>query len=199
MQGCSTIEVDRATQELRAGGRQIDAQPAETGPRRAEPLVDWHKIGHDRQAIEAAFVELYLDAHQRPPRQIILDLDATNDPLHGRQEERFFHGFYDCYCYLPLYVSCGRHPLAAKLRPAKIDASAGAVEEIRRIVGQLRARWPQLRILVRADAGFAQDGLMTWYELNGIDYLFGLARNTRLVGEIATQLAEARQQSRTGG
>ncbi len=112
----------------------------------------YHKIGHDPQAIEALFVDLFLDAHVRPPRQIILDLDATDDPLHGHQEGRFFHGYYDCYCYLPLYIFCGRHLLAAKLRRANIDASAGAVEEMARIVGHIRARWPRVRILLRADA-----------------------------------------------
>jgi hypothetical protein len=102
----------------------------------------YHKIGHDPQATEALLVDLFLDAHARPPRQIILDLDATDDPLHGHQEGRFFHGYYDCYCYLPLYIFCGRHLLAAKLRRSNIDASAGTVEEVARIAGQIRARWP---------------------------------------------------------
>jgi hypothetical protein len=164
-----------------------------------EEPTPYHKIGHDRQAIEAAFVDLFLDAHQHPPAQIILDLDATDDPLHGDQEGRFFHGYYDCYCYLPLYIFCGRHLLAAKLRRANIDASAGAVEEVARIVTQIRARWPRVRILLRADAGFARDALMTWCELNGVDYLFGLARNRRLVGAIATELAQAQQQSHATG
>jgi hypothetical protein len=155
----------------------------------------YHKIGHDPQAIENAFVALFVDAHSHPPAQIVLDLDATDDPLHGHQEGRFFHGYYDCYCYLPLYIFCGRHLLAAKLRPANIDAAAGAVEEVARIVGQIRARWPAVRILLRADSGFARDALMTWCELNGVDYLFGLARNTRLVGAISAELAEAREQS----
>ena len=161
----------------------------------AEQPTPYHKIGHDPQAIEAAFVDLFLDAHRHPPAQIILDLDATDDPLHGHQEGRFFHGYYDCYCYLPLYIFCGRHLVAAKLRRANIDASAGAVEEVARIVTQIRARWPQVRVLLRADAGFARDALMTWCEHNGVDYLFGLARNRRLVGEIATELAQAREQS----
>ena len=159
----------------------------------------YHKIGHDPQAIEAAFVDLFIDAHQHPPAQIILDLDATDDPLHGDQEGRFFHGYYDCYCYLPLYIFCGRHLLAAKLRRANIDASAGAVEEVARIVTQIRVRWPRVRILLRADAGFARDALMTWCELNGVDYLFGLARNRRLVGAIAPELAQAQQQSQATG
>ncbi|HWT30929.1 MAG TPA: IS1380 family transposase, partial [Propylenella sp.] len=104
----------------------------------------YHKIGHDPAAIESLFVEMFLDAHRKPPTQIVFDLDATDDPLHGHQEGRFFHGYYGCYCYLPLYVFCGRHLLAAKLRRSNIDASAGAVEEIARIVGQVRARWPRV-------------------------------------------------------
>jgi Transposase DDE domain group 1 len=120
---------------------------------KAEP-APYHKIGHDPQALERVFVDLFVDAHRHPPAQIILDLDATDDPLHGHQEGRFFHGYYDNYCYLPLYIFCGRHLLAAKLRPANIDASAGAVEEVARLVGQLRARWPRIPILLRADAGF---------------------------------------------
>ena len=120
----------------------------------------YHKIGHDAAAIEGLFVDLFLEAHKTPPERIVLDLDATDDPLHGHQEGRFFHGYYDCYCYLPLYVFCGRHLLAAKLRRSNIDASAGAVEEVARIVGQIRARWPRVEILLRADSGFARDELM---------------------------------------
>ena len=159
----------------------------------------YHKIGHDPQAIEDLFVDLFLEAHQRAPRQIILDLDATDDPLHGHQEGRFFHGYYDCYCYLPLYVFSGRHLLAAKLRRSNIDASAGAMEEVARIVAQIRARWPRIRILLRADSGFAREGLMRWCELNGVDYLFGLARNVRLTAAITAELETARRHSdRTG-
>jgi hypothetical protein len=159
----------------------------------------YHKIGHDPRAIEDLFVDLFLEAHQRAPRQIILDLDATDDPLHGHQEGRFFHGYYDCYCYLPLYVFSGRHLLAAQLRRSNIDASAGAVEEVARIIAQIRVRWPRVRILLRADSGFARDGLMRWCELNGVDYLFGLARNVRLTAAITAELEAARQHSeRTG-
>jgi hypothetical protein len=152
----------------------------------------YHKIAYEAGAIEALFVTLFLEAHERPPKQIILDLDATDDPLHGHQEGRFFHGYYDCYCYLPLYVFCGRHLLAAKLRPSDIDASAGSVELIERIVGQIRARWPHVRILLRADSGFAREALMSWCEQNRVDYVFGLARNTRLVAMIEDELAAAK-------
>jgi Transposase DDE domain group 1 len=159
----------------------------------------YHKIGHDPAAIEDLFVELFLEAYKAPPDEIILDLDATDDPLHGHQEGRFFHGYYDCYCYLPLYVFCGRHLLAAKLRRSNIDASAGAKDEVARIVGQIRARWPRVKILLRADSGFARDELMTWCEANGVDYVFGLARNERLVGAIAPDLAAAEAESLAQG
>jgi Transposase DDE domain group 1 len=159
----------------------------------------YHRIGRDPVAIEELFVTLFLEAHQVPPLEIILDLDATDDPLHGHQEGRFFHGYYDCYCYLPLYVYCGRDLLASKLRPANIDASAGAVEEIARIVAQIRRRWPHTRIILRADSGFARDGLMAWCEANAVDYIFGLAKNARLTGAIEAELAETQNESRQTG
>lgn len=157
----------------------------------------YHKISHDPVAIEGLFVDLFLEAYAKAPRRITLDLDATDDPLHGDQEGRFFHGYYKCYCYLPLYVFCGRHLLAAKLRPANIDAAAGAVEEIERIVAQIRTRWPQTQILLRADSGFARDELMAWCEAHDVDYLFGLPKNVRLQKEIAAELAEAKAASAT--
>ena len=159
----------------------------------------YHKISYEAAKIEGLFVDLFLDAHAAPPPQIILDLDATDDSLHGHQEGRFFHGYYDNYCYLPLYIFCGRHLLAAKLRPANIDASAGSVEEASRIVTQIRRRWPAVRIMLRADAGFAREGLMSWCENNRVDFLFGLARNSRLVGEIAAELAAAAELSQRTG
>jgi Transposase DDE domain group 1 len=158
---------------------------------REEP-TRYHKIAYDAAAVEALFVTLFLEAHRRAPAQIILDLDATDDPLHGHQEGRFFHGYYDCYCYLPLYVFCGRHLLAAKLRRSEIDASAGSVEEVERIVRQIRARWPYVRILLRADSGFAREALMAWCEQNRVDYVFGLARNERLVAVIEQELSAAK-------
>jgi Transposase DDE domain group 1 len=159
----------------------------------------YHKIGYDAAAIEGLFVDLFLDAHAAPPTQIILDLDATDDPLHGRQEGRFFHGYYDNYCYLPLYIFCGRHLLAAKLRPSNIDGSAGSLQEVARIVAQIRRRWPRVRILLRADSGFAREALMAWCENNAVDFLFGLARNPRLEGEIAAELAAAADEGKQTG
>jgi Transposase DDE domain group 1 len=165
---------------------------------KAEPSR-YHKIGYDGSAIETLFVDLFLEAHRVPPKQIILDLDATDDPLHGHQEGRFFHGYYDCYCYLPLYIFCGRHLLCAKLRRSNIDAAAGSCEEAARIVSQLRARWPKVRILLRADSGFARDELMSWCEENEVDYLFGLAKNNRLIQEIEAELAAAAAEGQATG
>jgi Transposase DDE domain group 1 len=159
----------------------------------------YHKISHNPVAIKNAFVDLFLEAYVRAPKQIILDLDATDDPLHGEQEGRFFHGYYDCYCYLPLYVFCGEHLLLAKLRGANLDAAAGAVEEVARLVARIRARWPRTRILLRADSGFAREDLMAWCEANGVDFLFGLARNERLVAEIAAELDLVAAKSRRTG
>jgi hypothetical protein len=162
-------------------------------------VTRYHKIAHDPAAIEGLFVTLFLEAHKVAPKQIMLDLDATDDPLHGHQEGRFFHGYYDCYCYLPLYVFCGKQLLAAKLRPSNIDAAAGAVEEIARIVKQIRERWSDVRIIVRADSGFAREALMAWCEANAVDYIFGLAKNARLNRAIGAELAAAREESRTTG
>ena len=164
-----------------------------------ETPTKYCKIAHEPAAIEALFVDLLLEAHDRPPQQIILDLDATDDPLHGDQEGRFFHGYYDCYCYLPLYVFCGRHLLAAKLRPSNIDASAGSVEEVARIVAQIRRRWPRTRILLRANSGFAREALMAWCEMNQVDFVFGLARNARLVEEISVELLQAEAEASATG
>ena len=159
----------------------------------------YRKIAHEPAAIEGLFVNLFLEAHAQPLKQIILDLDATDDPLHGHQEGRFFHGYYDCYCHLPLYVFCGRHLLAAKLRPSNIDGSAGAVEEVARIVAQIRARWPKTRILLRADSGFAREALMASCEENRVDFVFGLARNARLVEKIAVELLQAETEASSTG
>jgi hypothetical protein len=159
----------------------------------------YHKISYDAAAVDRLFVDLFLEAHRTAPSRITLDLDATDDPLHGEQEGRFFHGYYKSYCYLPLYIFCGRHLLCAKLRRANIDASAGSVEEVARIVAQIRERWPEVQILLRADSGFTRDELMTWCEHNDVEYLFGLAKNNRLIAEIAAELAEAAEENRQSG
>jgi len=165
---------------------------------RPEP-TRYHKIAHDPVAIEELFVTLFLEAYKAPPKRIILDLDATDDPVHGDQEGRFFHGYYGCYCYLPLYIFCGRHLLAAKLRPTNIDAAAGSVEETARIVAQIRERWPEVRIVLRADSGFAREALMAWCEANGVDYVLGLAKTDRLIGAIIGKLAAAAAESQATG
>ena len=159
----------------------------------------YKKITVDHAAVDRLFVDLFVQAHATAPTEIILDLDATDDPLHGEQEGRFFHGYYKSYCYLPLYIFCGRHLLCARLRRADIDASAGAIAEVARIVAQIRERWPGARILLRADSGFTRDELMTWCEQNDVDYLFGLAKNDRLIAEIAPELAEAAEENRISG
>jgi len=161
-----------------------------------EGAVDhYHKIRPQTEAIEGLFVDMFLEAHPEPPAQLVLDLDATDDPLHGHQEGRFFHGYYDGYCYLPLYIFCGEHLLASKLRTADIDGAAGAGEEVERIVAQIRARWPEVKIILRADSGFCREPLMVWCEQNAVDYVFGLARNSRLVRSIGAELHEAALES----
>jgi hypothetical protein len=159
----------------------------------------YHKISHNPEAIEELFITLFLEAHRKAPKQIVLDLDATDDPIHGAQEGRFFHGYYDNYCYLPLYIFCGRHLLAAKLRRSNIDGAAGSREEVERIVEQIRQRWPKVRILLRADSGFCREELMAWCEANKVDYVIGLARNPRLVAEIEAELAAAGEESAKTG
>ena len=122
----------------------------------------YKKITVDHDAVDRLFVDVFVQAHATtPPTEIVLDLDATDDPVHGAQEGRFFHGYYGHYCYLPLYIFAGEHLLCARLRPADRDASAGALEEVERIVAQVRAAWPTVAITLRADGGFCRDALMT--------------------------------------
>ena len=159
----------------------------------------YRKLSLDEEAMKRLFVSLFLKAHATPPERIILDLDATDDPIHGDQEGRYFHGYYKCYCYLPLYIFCGRELLLAKLRPANIDASAGAKEEVAWIVAQIRESWPSVEIWLRADSGFCRDELMAWCEAHGVHYVFGLARNARLEALIAGELAEAEAKAKESG
>jgi hypothetical protein len=138
------------------------------------------------------FVDAFVTSRTRPPSEILLDLDATDDPLHGKQEGRFFHGYYMNYCYLPLYIFCGDDLLAAKLRPSDIDASEGAVEELERIVRIIRVAWPRVKITIRADSGFCRERIMAWCEENGVEYVLGLARNNRLVEALSAELGRAK-------
>ncbi len=151
----------------------------------------YKKIVMDQEAVDRVWVEVFVQAHREPPKEIVLDLDATDDPVHGNQEGRFFHGYYGHYCYLPLYIFCGDFLLCARLRPSNIDASAGAVEELQRIVGQIRQAWPQVKITLRGDSGFCREELMGWCETQRVDYVLGLAKNERLKAQIAPELEQA--------
>ena len=142
--------------------------------------------------VERLFVSLFLQAHPGPPESIVLDLDATDDPIHGHQLGRFFHGYYKNFCYLPLYIFCGDHLLCARLRPADIDAAAGSVKHLKRIVAQLREVWPDVKVVVRADSGFCREEILRWCEDNGVDYVIGLAQNTRLKKMITAEQEQAR-------
>ncbi len=150
-------------------------------------------------AIDRLFVDHFLDAHERPPLQVVLDLDATDDPVHGHQEGRFFHGYYDCYCYLPLYIFCGEFLLSAQLRSAAIDPAKGALGDLQRVVKQIRSKWRRVPILIQGDSGFCRDAIMSWCEREGIDYIFGLAKNPRLLQEIEAELKEAQEESAKTG
>ena len=159
----------------------------------------YKKIVMNPEAIDRLMVDHFLDAHERAPLQIILDLDATDDPIHGHQEGRFFHGYYDCYCYLPLYIFCGEFLLSAQLRSASIDPAKGALPDLKRVVAQIRKKWSSVPILVRGDSGFCRDAIMDWCERQGIDYVLGLAKNARLLKEIEKELKAAETESvRTG-
>jgi len=159
----------------------------------------YKKIVLDHGAVDRLLVQVFLEAHQEAPQEIILDLDATDDPLHGKQEGRFFHGYYGHYCYLPLYIFCGEFLLGARLRPSNIDASAGSVEELKRIVAQIRSAWPLVRMVVRGDSGFCREELLAWCEAEGVDYLLGLAKNERLKAEIVKEMEEAKAQYQETG
>lgn len=158
----------------------------------------YRKVRYDAAAIDALLMDVFMDAHRDAPEELVLDLDVTDTPLHGRQEGRFFHGFYDCYCYLPLYIFCGDQLLGVRLREADQDASAGALAEVARIVNRLRRRWPKVRIVLRGDSGFCRDELMSWCEQQKVEFVFGLARNERLrrrIGKAMRQAAAAAKRS----
>ena len=154
----------------------------------------YKKIVYQGEKIERFFIDAFLRSHKEKPERIVLDLDATDDPIHGSQEGRFFHGYYGEYCYLPLYIFCDDYLLCAKLRTSGVDASEGAKEEIERVVNHVRSQWPEVKIVVRGDSGFTREEIMSWCETNHVDYLFGLARNSRLQEEIHGEMEEARKQ-----
>ena len=159
----------------------------------------YHKISYSAESMDQLLTDVYLESHATPPAQIVPDLDATDIPLYGHQPERFFHGYYDSYCYLPLYIFAGDQLLCARLRPANQDAAAGAVQEVSRIVTQLRERWPEVSIVLRADSGFCREELMGWCEQNHVDYVFGLARNKRLAKIIGAQMHQAQLLHQSSG
>jgi len=159
----------------------------------------YHKIGYSAESIDRLLVDLYLESQATPPDEIVLDLDATDIPLYGHQPERFFHGYYDNYCYLPLYIFAGDQLLCARLRPANQDGAAGSLEEVKRIVGQLRQRWPEVKIILRADSGFCREELMAWCEQNHTDYVLGLARNQRLRRIIGREMHQAQMLHQSTG
>jgi hypothetical protein len=159
----------------------------------------YRKIHYDAEAIDQLLLDVFLEAHPEAPEQVVLDLDVTDTPLHGRQEGRFFHGFYDEYCYLPLYIFCGDQLLTVRLREANQDASAGSLAEIQRIVARLRNRWPKVKIILRGDSGFCREELMRWCEDHRVDYVFGLARNDRLRRRIGKTMRRAKVQAKHTG
>ena len=166
----------------------------ELTPVRANSSSRYKKITIDRDMVDAYFVEVFIRSYDKAPEQIIIDLDATDDPIHGEQSGRFFHGYYGNYCYLPLYIFCGEHLLCSRLRPSDIDASAGSVRELSRIVAQIRQSWPDVQIIIRGDSGFCRENIMCWCEDNKVDYILGLAKNERLTGELSQELSQAKEQ-----
>ena len=159
----------------------------------------YKKIIAETTELEEFFMHSFLRTTRNPPRRLILDFDATDDPIHGKQEGRFFHGYYDCYCYLPLYVFCGDQLLWSQLRKADIDACDGALEVLQRLVKLIRHKWPLVPILVRADSGFCRDTLMSWCESHGVNYLFGMAKNRRLLKRISHTMKKARRDWSSSG
>jgi hypothetical protein len=154
----------------------------------------YKKITFWRDSVDDLLVSVFLDAHPVAPQQIVLDIDTTDMALHGDQEGKFYHGYYKHYCYLPLYIFCGDHVLCARLRPSSIGPAVGSRKEVERIVHQIRQSWPEVRIILRGDSGFCSDELMTWCEKNRVDFVVGMARNSRVEGLINGSLAEAKQQ-----
>lgn len=171
----------------------------ELTPFDADAAHRYKKIVAKPSAMDELLVDVFLEVHATPPEEIILDVDATDDPLHGHQEGRFFHGYYRHYCYLPLYIFCGEQLLCARLRRSNQDGAAGTVDELRRIVARLREAWPETRIIVRGDSGFCRDAIMSWCEAHELDYVLGLAKNNRLKAAIVAEMAAAKMQHEATG
>jgi len=207
---CSAYEDLNDHDELRhdpllcslAGKREPKQQPLassstlnrlELGAEAIDGDERYKRVALDFEAVDRLLVQIFLESYTKPPVEIVLDLDVTDDPLHGKQEGRFFHGYYDCYCYMPLYIFCGEHLLCARLRRSNQDGSAGALDEVKRIVTQIRESWADVRIIVRGDSGFCREELMAWCESEPkVDYVLGMARNPRLEHRIAPDLLAAK-------
>jgi hypothetical protein len=172
----------------------LELTPAEVGEKER-----YKKIALDEAGVDRLLVEVFLESYAEAPQEIVLDLDATDNPLYGRQEGRFFHGYYGGSCYLPLYIFCGEALLCARLRRSNIDASEGCVEELERIVGQIRQRWPGVRMILRGDSGFCREELMQWCEDQGVDYVLGLAKNDRLKAEMVSEQEQVAQEYQQTG
>jgi hypothetical protein len=183
----------------KAGAGKSTLNRLELTPKDAKPDARYKKIVMDEAAVDSLLLDLYIQAQPRQPKRIVLDLDTTDDPVHGEQEGRFFHGYYGCYCYLPLYIFIDEHLVCARLRPSNIDAAAGSLEEVQRIVKRLRFTWPEVKIILRADSGFCRDDLMSWCEKNRVGYVFGLAKNERLAKKLNKLMKEAEGQWKKTG
>ena len=189
----------RAQDQGKPGAGKSTLNRLELTPANANEKARYKKIVMDEAAVDRLLVDLYVQSQPRQPERIVLDLDTTDDPVHGNQEGRFFHAYYGDYCYLPLYIFIGDQLVGARLRPSNIDGAAGAVEEVTRIVEQLRRVWPGVKIIVRGDSGFCREALMNWCEQHQVDYVLGLAKNRRLRKKLGTARKQARQQYRESG
>lgn len=165
----------------------------ELTPYDSREIDPYHKIVGDLEKVDDLLVNVFLESHPRPPQEIIIDLDNTDDPLHGHQEGRYFHGYYDCYCYTPLYIFCGEHLLLSRLSTSNVSGPTYAVAEVSRIIAQIRKTWPEVKIILRGDSDFSREELMRWCEENSVDYVFGLAKNNRLIKKISKKLSKSKR------
>lgn len=163
----------------------------ELTPEQASEKSRYKKIVADGAAIDELMVAIFIESYQSAPSEIVLDIDATDDPLHGHQEGRYFHGYYAQYCYLPLYIFCAEHLLCARLRTADKEPASGVLAELSRIVGQIRAAWPEVRIIIRGDSGFCREEIMRYCEADQLDYVLGLAKNSRLKQALQSEMSQA--------
>jgi hypothetical protein len=190
---CGTNRVRKKDQGKPIAGKST-LNRLELTPEDANAKSRYKKIVADGSAIDELMVEIFTESYQSAPGEIVLDVDATDDPLHGHQEGRYFHGYYGEYCYLPLYIFCGEHLLCARLRPADKDPASGVLPELMRIVEQIRVLWPEVRIIVRGDSGFCRDEIMRYCEDHPkLDYVLGLAKNSRLKKALHTEMAQAQK------